>query len=93
MPSDLEGLSEFVCKGLYGEASEVLQYYYLRVQRGRLRSGLLRWPLSYTDGSWIGNQLLRKRPGREILHRTPCAFEFYTMYKYYLFQNQMKFNI
>ena len=34
----------------------------------------------YMDSSWTGNQLLRKRHGRDILHGTPCAFQFYTMH-------------
>ena len=70
----------FFCKGLYGEASGALQYYYLRVGRGWLRSGFLRWLLHYMDSSWTGNQLVRKRHGRDILHGTPCAFQFYTMH-------------
>ena len=73
-------LGKFICKGLYGEASGALQYYYLRVGRGWLRSGFLRWLLHYMDSSWTGNQLLRKRHGRDILHGTPCAFQFYTMH-------------
>lgn len=76
----MASLGEFVCKGLYGEASGALQYYYLSVGRGWLRPGFLRWLLHYVDSSCTGNQLLRKRHGRDILHGTPCAFQFYTMH-------------
>lgn len=76
----MASLGKFVCKGLYGEASGALQYYYLSVGRGWLRPGFLRWLLHYMGSSWTGNQLLRKRHGRDILHGTPCAFQFYTMH-------------